>query len=376
MNYQFLIFISVAITVYSLLNYYLIRKHKNLLSLGTLPSLLLKLVMVTVILTPIATSIFSNVGFTFLATITGFTGFSWLAFLFLFLMIHGTADIILFATERLGVKPHPDTAKRILIFTLISSISILVYGRFEAEHIGIHEVTIKTAKLPREVKKLTIAQISDVHFSSLTGVEKARQLKKLIEEIQPDILVSTGDMLDRGVKDPVQVQQIMASITSPKSKYAIAGNHEYFYGINQSIDFIEKSGFTMLYDQAATFNDHINIVGVDDPTHQRFGISRKTTEVELLKSQDQQRFTLLLKHQPRIDSQSTPFFDLQLSGHTHAGQIFPFIFLVRIAFPYLHGLYSLDHGAQLYVNRGTGTWGPPFRFLAPPEITVIHLQHS
>jgi hypothetical protein len=375
MNYQFLIFISVAITVYSLLNYYLIRKHKNLLSLGTLPSLLLKLVLVTVILTPIATSIFSNVGFTFLATITGFTGFSWLAFLFLFLMIHGTADIVLFATERFGIKPHPDTAKRILIFTLMISISILIYGRFEAEHIGVNEVTIKTDKLPGEVQKLTIAQISDVHFSSLTGVEKAQQLKNLIDGIKPDILVSTGDLLDRGVKDPSQVQAIIASITSPKAKYAIAGNHEYFYGINESIDFIQKSGFIMLHDKAATFHDIINIVGVDDPTHLRFGMKRKANEIDLLKAQNPDRFTLLLKHQPRVDSLSTPYFDLQLSGHTHAGQIFPFIFLVRMVFPYLHGLYDLADNAQIYVNRGTGTWGPPFRFLAPPEITVIHLQH-
>ena len=85
------------------------------------------------------------------------------------------------------------------------------------------------------------------------------------------------------------------------------------------------------------------------------------------------KFTLLLKHQPYIDQASLGLFDLQLSGHTHKGQMFPFTWLTRLSYPLNAGRYDLDKGSVLYVNRGTGTWGPPIRFLAPPEVTVIEL---
>ncbi len=374
---SFLLFFVVAISVYSLMNYYLIKKHQNVLtSLGTLPSLLLRLVVVLLLLAPIAAAIFTKTGFQQLGLIFGFTGYSWLAFLFLFLVIHGTADIVLYLTEKTGIAPHPHTARYLLIFTMTLSAITLFYGRFEAESIGVNEVRFTTNKLPAHIHQFTIAQISDVHFSSMTGVKKAEQIKQIINTIKPDILISTGDLLDRGINNPTEIQTILSSINAPLGKYAIVGNHEYYYGIQQSIEFIKKSGFTLLYDQTATIADALNLVGVVDKTHQRFNLKREHDEISLLNTVDTNKYTILLKHQPHVEEASSHEFDLQLSGHTHAGQVFPFTALVKIVFPYLYGHYSLDSGASIYVNRGTGTWGPPFRFLAPPEITTIRIVNE
>ena len=361
------------ITVYSLLNYYFIRKHSAVMTLGLFPAILFWLVVITLILTPVATILFSQHGPPFMAAITGFTGYSWLAFLFLFLAIHGSADILLFVAAKIGVSLPSHMDKAAFVITMGCSIFILLFGRYEAGQIELERLKIETSKLPEKVEKLTIVQLSDIHFSPIIGKGTSKKILDIIQAEHPDIIVITGDLLDQGVRDREQVIGHLHQMSAPKGKFAITGNHEFYAGITESTNFIQQSGFKLLRNESIQVDDIINIVGVDDPTAERFGIVPAVSEEALLKGVAQDHFTLLLKHQPRIDEKTSKLFDLQLSGHTHAGQIFPFTILVKIAFPYLCGLYHLEGGAKLYVSRGTGTWGPPFRFLAPPEVTVIDL---
>jgi predicted MPP superfamily phosphohydrolase len=120
----------------------------------------------------------------------------------------------------------------------------------------------------------------------------------------------------------------------------------------------------------------MTIAGVDDPTGKRFGLFRGPAEQVLLSKVPRGRFTILLKHEPVIAKEAQGLFDLQLSGHTHKGQIFPFNYIVKIFYPHDAGLVHLPHNAFLYVSRGSGTWGPPIRFLSPPEVTIIHVVHE
>jgi hypothetical protein len=117
----------------------------------------------------------------------------------------------------------------------------------------------------------------------------------------------------------------------------------------------------------------ISIAGVDDPAVISSGLAGKVAEKELLSGLPGDKFTLFLKHRYEVEKEAVGLFDLQLSGHGHKGQIFPFMLVVRLATPYIAGLYDLSLGSLLYVSRGSGTWGPPIRFLAPPEVTVIDL---
>jgi predicted MPP superfamily phosphohydrolase len=148
----------------------------------------------------------------------------------------------------------------------------------------------------------------------------------------------------------------------------VTGNHEYYAGLEQSLDYLQLSGFTVLRNSIAAPADFLRVVGVDDPAG-----GGNPDEIPLLQQAGQDKFILLLKHRPSVAPMGEGLFDLQLSGHTHGGQIFPFALLTRQAYPLYDGLYQLSGGSVLYASRGTGTWGPPMRLLAPPEITLIEI---
>jgi predicted MPP superfamily phosphohydrolase len=132
----------------------------------------------------------------------------------------------------------------------------------------------------------------------------------------------------------------------------------------------------MLRGEARVVPGLINIAGVDDPTRNRFSSARSVSEKEVLSSLCREGFTLLLKHRPLVAEDALGLFDLQLSGHAHKGQIFPATLLVEAIYPTAAGFLRLEKGSCLYVSRGAGTWGPPIRFLASPEVTVIELVHE
>ena len=155
----------------------------------------------------------------------------------------------------------------------------------------------------------------------------------------------------------------------------MTGNHEYYAGIDQALDFTRKAGFTVLRGQA-TETAGITIAGVDDSTAADIRGGHEVDERQLLGPLPDSKFTLFLKHRPVVEKGSAGLFDLQLSGHIHKGQIFPFYLITRLFYPVKTGLSHLQGKATLYVSRGTGTWGPPVRVLAPPEITVIDLVHG
>jgi predicted MPP superfamily phosphohydrolase len=157
-------------------------------------------------------------------------------------------------------------------------------------------------------------------------------------------------------------------------KFAVTGNHEFYAGIDKAMEFTVNAGFTPLRGKVATVAGVVDLVGVDDPGIHHLGFQGRSSDREVLARASGGRFTILLKHQPLVEKGPAGAFDLQLSGHTHKGQIFPFSLITRMVFPFHAGNYRLANGALLHVNRGTGTWGPPVRFLSPPEITVIDLM--
>ena len=298
----FIIFIVIVILVYSLLNYYFLKKHNNILTSRSLPRLISRLLIFTVILTPFGTILFSGMKIPLLAAITGFTGYSWLAFLFLFLTVHGLIDIIIFVFEKVGFTAPECLPKIIFTATTLLSISVLTFGFFEAGNIKIERISFETSKLPDSVNSIRIMQISDIHFSSLIGETMAEKIFAIAESEKPDLIVSTGDMLDRGIRNSAGIHKIMSSMNAPMGKYAITGNHEFIADIQYSLDFINKSGFAMIRNDYTTINNAINLVGVDDPTINRydnkFDVNR--AETNSLASINNKLYTVLLKHQPRI----------------------------------------------------------------------------
>jgi hypothetical protein len=186
------------------------------------------------------------------------------------------------------------------------------------------------------------------------------------------MLVSTGDLVDGQINSLEGLADMIKEINPRYGKFAVLGNHEYYAGLKQAIAFKKAAGFTLLRGEGISIDGIINLIGVDDPAAKYFNGYDESMEKHLLASFPRERFTILLKHRPLINKDSLGLFDLQLSGHVHKGQIFPFSLLTKIYYPKDAGLLRAN-GGMLYVSRGSGTWGPPIRFLAPPEVTVIDI---
>ncbi len=320
-----------------------------------------------------------RVGLEVVAAIFAWTGYLWMGFLFLFFVTSLLLDIgklLLRTAGRIGnrdLSASLPSARWAFAGPLLIATALSLYAFYEAEHVVVERMAIRSSKISEQVGKVRIAQISDVHVGILIGKRQMQSLLEKIRKESPDILVSTGDLVDGQLDGLEDVAGQFKGLQPRFGKFAITGNHEFYAGIEQAVDFTKSAGFAVLRGEGMTIAGVINIVGVDDDTGRDFDTYRPAREKELLAKLPRRYFTLLLKHKPFIDKEAVEFFDLQLSGHTHRGQIFPFSLITRFFFPLHAGYFRFLNASHLYVSRGTGTWGPPMRLLSPPEVTIIDL---
>ncbi len=221
---------------------------------------------------------------------------------------------------------------------------------------------------------LTVVHLTDIHLGVFLQKDFLQAVVNLTNEQHPDIVVITGDIIDM---PPETIGDILDPLEQLKTRYGVfcvPGNHEYYYGVSGILDKLAGLGLTILGNRSKQIAG-INIAGVYDLAALRLQRGPFPNLETALEERDPDLPTLLLAHQPKFIKHVTPrhHIDLMLSGHTHAGQIFPFSLLVRLDQPYLHGLYHHDAITQLYVSSGVGFWGPPIRFGAPAEIAVLQL---
>jgi hypothetical protein len=268
------------------------------------------------------------------------------------------------------------SGRAVFLGCVAAAIVLGILATIEAGQIRVERVRLTTPKLPASTARIRIAQISDVHLGLMVRSRDAAAIANLVRDTKPDLLVSTGDLVDARPNHLDGLSELFRSIPAPLGKYAVTGNHESYAGLGPALDFTRRAGFTVLRGDAVTVGEALRIVGVDDPTGDGPATDPPRSEAELLGGDPSPLFTLLLKHRPVVSAEARSRVDLQLSGHTHRGQLFPFRFLVRLAYPLLDGLHPLEGGGRLYVSRGTGTWGPRMRLWSPPEITLIDIERE
>jgi predicted MPP superfamily phosphohydrolase len=375
------LFLLSFFLVYGSMHAYALLKARSALAPGPWTTLALLLLLAVLLCAPIVTYHLGRRGYEDAARIVSLVGYLWMGFLFFFVCLNLSVDLLrllLWAMGRGGIAPNAAAglAGRSAFLCIAGlAITLSAYATVEASRIQVVRVRIATDRLPASAS-LRIAQITDLHLGLIHRNGKAREVAAIVAREHPDIFVSTGDLVDGQLDGIAGLAEILRGIPAPRGKFAILGNHEYYAGIDRSIAFTRKAGFTLLRDEAVTIDDAVRIAGVDDPAGARFGRTGGTSEAALLGNRPDGRFTVLLKHRPQLDPATGGKFDLQLSGHTHDGQIFPFRLLTRLVFPLLAGNHPVPGGGLLHVSRGTGTWGPPMRFLAPPEITVVDIVRS
>jgi predicted MPP superfamily phosphohydrolase len=365
-------FLFTFLSVYSGMNALVYYKARILLPQRWSVHASLVFFLILMLIAPIGIRLLERSGYEGPARLLAYIGYNWMGFVFLSLWgflavgIIGLVFRLVNVLARAGLPPLTGKGSTAAVFAAV--LVICVYGYIEAHSIRVERRVIKTERLPPGVDRLKIAQVSDVHLGLLNGKERLQKIVDLIRAEQPDLLAATGDVVDGDMAKNGAIHELWQQIRPPLGKYAVTGNHEYYAGLTQALEAIDRSGFRILRGEAVTAEKVLNIVGVDDPTG---GVP--IDEAELLASWRNGLFTLFLKHRPQVSDKSRGLFDLQLSGHTHLGQIFPFRFLTGMVYPMQNGLYDLGGGSFLYASRGTGTWGPPIRVLSPPEIGIIEL---
>ena len=376
------LFLLIYFSIYGGVHLYAFLKLKRGFSLGLPANLILAVFMILMVVAPIAVRIAERHEHESLARGFAYIGFTWMGLLFIFISASFFFDIyrlLHFLARMLTRSPLEAftlSLRNLCLLAMLISFSVVIYGYFEALSIRTEHVTVKTHKIPKDIGRLRVVQISDVHLGLIVGESRLKRILEKVMDARPDILVSTGDLVDGQMDDLEKLADMFQNIPAQYGKFAVTGNHEFYAGLDRALAFTEKAGFTILRGEGLTVSDILNVVGVDDPARKRYAPDLAASEKALLEKMPREKFTLFLKHQPVISSESIGRFDLQLSGHTHKGQIFPFNLFTKLFYRRHTGLSKVNGDALLYVSRGSGTWGPPVRFLSPPEVTVIDIIYK
>ncbi|MCL5021868.1 MAG: metallophosphoesterase [Nitrospirae bacterium] len=374
------LFLLAFFLLYGCIHFYTFMKAKAALAFGPSISVILILFMLVMILAPIIVHYAEKVGLELFARIMAHIGFVWGGLLFLFFSASVFIDLcrlVIYLGELILQRDLAAFSSRYAFFIpLFLSLCVTMYGFFEARDIRTERILIRTSKLPPEIGRLKIAQISDVHLGLMVREGRLNRILAKVKAEEPDILVSTGDLLDGQVCKLNGLEDLLKEVRPRYGKFAVTGNHEFYAGFENSLCFTEKAGFRMLRGEGTTVAGGITVVGIDDPAGKFFGLAKDISEKELLSGFGREKFLLYLKHRPLVDKGAAGLFDLQLSGHIHKGQIFPFTLVTELLYPITSGRLALPNGSLMYVSRGSGTWGPPIRFLAPPEVTIVELIHA
>lgn len=371
--------LPIFFLIYGSMHAYLYYKLESVwrLSLEVRGSLLI--FMVIMVLMPLLVHLQNKRGSGFSARFMAYFGYTWMGFLLLFVTIFLTADAYNLLIRLTGIIFHLDLSKcylagrsAFLLLTLLV-IATAVYSLFNAQRIRTERITLATSKLPAGVEKLTIAQISDLHLGLIVRHSLLEKTIAALVKAKPDLVVSTGDLVDAEINHVNGLTELFHQIKPKYGKFAVIGNHDFYAGLDEAILFTQRAGFRLLRGEGITVGGIFNIAGIDDQAPHFLDGGFSPREEDVLAPLPRKLYTIFLKHRPEVNEAAPQLFDLQLSGHTHAGQIFPFRLVVRLFFSRLSGLYELPGQSYLYVSQGTGTWGPPMRFLASPQITVIEI---
>ncbi len=284
-------------------------------------------------------------------------------------------DLVLAVVNLTGLPSDPAQIERTGFLVMVSlTAASAVIGVTQAKAgPKVYNVEIPIQNLPKEFDGLRIIQVSDLHVGPTIGRRYTQKVVSMVNHLQPDIVALTGDFVDGRVAQLRSEIQPIESLQSKFGTFFVTGNHEYYWGANEWLAEFERMGVKVLK------NEHVQIrlngsaivlAGITDLS------SRTADPVGSLHGAPEDAIKILLSHQPgsyRIAEEAG--FDLQLSGHTHGGQFFPWSMVVKLAHRFYKGL-GKHKNMWVYVNRGTGYWGPPIRFTIPAEITNIRLRRQ
>ncbi len=319
-----------------------------------------------------------------LAIPMSWVGYVWMGSMFLLLVLLWGGEIARLSWVKYASITSVDGGRREFLAQVLAGgagtfgFALSGWGVWSAVRpVAVKPVSIRLKKLPESLSGLRLVQLSDMHVGLTIGRDFVEDVVRKVNALQPDLVAITGDLIDGSVEDLGAAIAPLGGIRSKLGTYFVTGNHEYYSGADSWLEFLRDLGIRVLRNEHVELSKNgetFHVAGVDDWTAHRFGNGHGADMARAMLGRDTSKPVVLLAHQPiQFDEARAHGVDLQISGHTHGGQIFPFGFLTRLAQPFLSGLHRRGE-SQIYVSSGTGYWGPPMRIAAPAEITLIELN--
>jgi uncharacterized protein len=317
----------------------------------------------------------------FLSDLFIWMGSFWIGAMIYFLLIVVSFDLLRLINHFLPffpsiIKENYSQAKYIISASMMGLVGLLLLGG----HINslmprVQMLNINIAKKAGALKTLNIVVASDIHLGTIVGRSRLDHLVDKINSLDPDVVFLPGDIVDEDLA-PVIKQNLGEALSRIKTRlgiFAVPGNHEHFGDINKACAYLTEHGIVMLRDQSVKVADAFYLVGREDPTVGRFNGHARKALPELMAAVDKAYPAIMMDHQPfNLHEAVTEGIDLQISGHTHYGQLWPVNYIVRSIYELAWG-YKKTGNTHFYVSDGVGTWGPPVRIGNRPEIVSIHI---
>ncbi|MFE6813387.1 metallophosphoesterase [Streptomyces sp. NPDC057677] len=275
-------------------------------------------------------------------------------------------------------EPPAEVSRRLFVSRVVggaaaaAAVGTVGYGTYGVlSGPRVKRVTVPLAKIPRAVHGYRIAVVSDIHLGPILGRAHTQRIVDTINSTQPDLIAVVGDLVDGTVENLGSAAEPLARLRARHGSFFVTGNHEYFSGADAWVDHVRELGLRPLRNERVEVAAGFDLAGVDDIAGESEGQGPDFGRA--LGDRDRARAAVLLAHQPIVVHDAVRHgVDLQLSGHTHGGQLWPGNYLAELANPTVAGLERYGD-TQLYVSRGAGAWGPPVRVGAPSDITIVEL---
>jgi len=377
---QAIIFFGIVFTVYGLVNFYIYRRI-----IPIVPDnyrFIFTTIFIFVVVSYIAGRILENYWVWYVSDFLVWLGSFWIAIMFYTFLCLIIIDLFRLINYLIPFFPsvitkNPEKARRFI--TLVVSIFVLVMvaaGFFTTRLITVKKYNININKQAGELKSLNIVMASDLHLGTINGKNFAYRVVDKINKQNPDIVLLAGDIIDEDIKPVLRdnVGEALLELNAKYGVYGVTGNHEYIGGVNNAVEYLKNHNINIIRDAYIKINNSFYIVGREDRDSKRFSDYKRKPLNEILDGIDKSLPIIMMDHQPfQLNEALENGIDLQLSGHTHNGQLWPMNYIVAKIYELPWG-YKLVGNTHYYVSCGVGGWGPPVRIGSLPEIINIKLN--
>ncbi|MGD9899619.1 MAG: metallophosphoesterase [Calditrichaceae bacterium] len=378
----FVIFLTIILAIYGSVNFYIFVRGWEALSQFSSAKIYFSIFFWFIAASFIAGRVLEKYGFSVVANFMIHLGSYWLAMMLYLFLILVLIDLIRLINHFIPFFPgyiyeNYNLFKQITALSVIMVVIIITWvGHINATNPGIRTLEIGIDKRVENTKKLNIVVASDIHLGTMIGRSEIDNIVAIINKLEPDIVLLPGDIVDEDM-GPVIRQNLGEALNNIRARYgvfAVTGNHEYIGGVEPAFQYLSAHKINVLRDSVAQVNGDIYIVGREDISVNRIRGKKRYSLEKLLENVNKTYPVILLDHQPfNLNEAADNGIDLQVSGHTHHGQLWPFNYITSRVYEISHG-YKKSKNTHFYISSGVGTWGPPVRIGNRPEIVNIILS--